>query len=126
MMSPTPNEFSRIDFSRGPVSRDASEPEASEFGPYPGPDIVPPETPSDAQFSSNRSGDPRDLLAQTETGVRAHAEMNLAYGLTQPVATLGSHAWLRDSLADPSTSEPGNAIPDEVRGVPLQRTPPNK
>ena len=125
-MCPTPNEFSRIDFSRGPVSRDASEPEGSQFGPYPSSELVP--TPGDPplQFSSNHSGDPRDLLAKTEAGVKAHAEMNLAYGLTQPVATLGSHPWLRDSLSDPGTSEPANAIPNQVRGVPLQRTPPNK
>ena len=123
---PTPNEFSRIDFSRGPVSRDASEPEASQFGPYPGSELIP--TPGDPslQFSSDTSGDPRDLLAQAEAGVKAHAEMNLAYGLTQPIATLGSHPWLRDSVADPGTSEPANAIPNQVRGVPLQRTPPNK
>ena len=125
-MMPTPNEFSRIDFARAPRSQDASEPEASNFGPYPGADLVPPETRSDAQFSSDTSGDPRDLLAQTEAGVKAHADMNLAYGLTQPVATLGSHPWLRDSLADPSPSEPGNAVPNEGRGVPLQRTLPNK
>jgi hypothetical protein len=62
---PTPNEFSKIDFSREPVSRDASEPEASQFGPYPGPDIVPPETRSDARFSSKVSGDPRDLARET-------------------------------------------------------------
>jgi hypothetical protein len=123
---PTPNEFSRIDFSRGPVSRDASEPEASGFGPYPGPDIVPPETRSDAQFSSDTSGDPRDLLESTRSGVQAHADINACYGLTQPIATPGSHPWLRDSLADPSTSEPANAQPNQVRGVPLQRTPPNK
>ena len=124
-MSPTPNEFSRIDFSRGPVSRDASEPEVSQFGPYPGADIVPPETRSDAQFSSNHSGDPRHLLESTRSGVQAHADLNACYGLTQPIATLGSHPWLRDSLADPGTSEPGN-VPNQVRGVPLQRTPPNK
>jgi hypothetical protein len=54
-MSPTPNEFSRIDFSRGPVSRDASEPEASQFGPYPGPDLVPTEgEPKQWQVSSDK------------------------------------------------------------------------
>ena len=123
---PTPNEFSRIDFSRGPVSRDASEPEASQFGPYPGSELVP--TPGDPplQFSSDTNGNPEALLNSTRSSVQAHADMNACYGLTQPVATLGSHPWLRDSLADPSTSEPGNAIPNQVRGVPLQKLAPNK
>jgi hypothetical protein len=125
-MSPTPNEFLRIDFARAPRSQDASEPEASNFGPYPGADLVPPETRSDAQFSSDTSGDPRDLLESTRSGVQAHADINACYGLTQPVATLGSHPWLRDSLADPGTSEPASAAPDRVRGVPMQRQAPNK
>ena len=38
---PTPNEFSRIDFGRSQPAQDA--PEASQFGPYPGPDLVPTE-----------------------------------------------------------------------------------
>jgi hypothetical protein len=72
---PTPNEFSKIDFSRGPVSRDASEPEASQFGPYPGPDIVPSETRSDAQFTSKLSGDPRDLARETDDSQSAFASL---------------------------------------------------
>jgi hypothetical protein len=66
------------------------------------------------------------LLESTRSGVQAHADLNACYGLTQPIATPGSHPWLRDELATPTTDEPSNAIPNEVRGVPLQRTPPNK
>jgi hypothetical protein len=123
---PTPNEFSRIDFSRAPASQDASEPEASQFGPYPGPDLVPPETRSDAQFSSDTNGRPEALLNSTRSSVQAHADLNLAYGLSQPAATLGQHPWLRDSCADPTTAEPGPAEPDKVRGVPMRREAPNK
>ena len=72
---PTPNEFSKIDFSRGPVPRDASEPEASQFGPYPGPDIVPPETRSDAQFTSDTSGDPESLAADSMDSQNTFAEL---------------------------------------------------
>jgi hypothetical protein len=72
---PTPNEFSKIDFSRGPVPRDASEQEGSSFGPYPGPDIVPPETRSNAQFSSDNSGDPESLAADSMDSQNAFAEL---------------------------------------------------
>src|SRR5271169_1213771 len=97
---PTPNDYSRSDFGGkqdpSSYSQDPSEGVTGEFGatipkdPFYVPEY--PENipaPGDAplQSSSNRSGDPLDLLAQTEASVRAHAEMNLAYGLTQPIAT---------------------------------------
>src|SRR5260370_21358809 len=62
-------------------------------------------------FSSNKPGDPRELLEQTRAGVDAPASMNESYGLCQPVATLGSHLWLRDSLTNTSEKEAGNAEP---------------
>lgn len=46
--------------------------------------------------------------------------MNEAYGLCQPVATMGSHPWLRDELAYPSPAEPGNAEPYAAAKVPFE------
>jgi len=63
------------------------------------------------RFSSDKPRDPRELLEQTRAGVDAHASMNESYGLCQPVATLGSHPWLRDSLTNTSEKEAGNAEP---------------
>ena len=56
------------------------------------------------QFSSDANGDPKALLESTRPGINAHASLNEAYGLMQPVATLGSHPWLRDSLTNTSES----------------------
>jgi hypothetical protein len=134
---PTPGDHDRVNLGGDNVSdykRRTSEGVTGEFGtslpsdtlPEYGDDLVPTPGNPPLQFSSDINGDPRDLLAQTDAGVKAHADMNLAYGLTQPIATLGSHPWLPDSLADPGTRAPGNAIPNQGRGVPLQRTPPNK
>jgi hypothetical protein len=73
---PTPNEFSRIDFSRGPVSRDASEPEASQFGPYPGPDLVPTEgEPKQWQVSSDKASTPKAMASETDDSQNAFAEL---------------------------------------------------
>ena len=72
------------------------------------------------QFSSKMSGDPRELLEQTRAGAEAHADLLESYGLCQPVATLGSHPWLRDSLTEPSALEPGNAAPDNQLGTPFR------
>jgi hypothetical protein len=73
---PTPNEFSRIDFSRGPVSRDAIEPEASQFGPYPGPDLVPTEgDPKQLQVSSDKASTPDAMATETDDSQNAFAEL---------------------------------------------------
>lgn len=79
-----------------------------------------------SQFSSDVNGDPKALLESTRAGIEAHADLNACYGLTQPVATLGSHPWLRDGLATTDTEEAGNAAPNQVRGVPMERMAPNK
>jgi hypothetical protein len=71
---PTPSEFSRTDFSRGPVSKDASEAEASQFGPYPGPSMVPSSAPS-RQFASDNSGDPESLAADSMDSQNAFSEL---------------------------------------------------
>jgi hypothetical protein len=67
--------------------------------------------PANRMFSQDKENDPRALLEQTRAGVDAHASMNAAYGLYQPVATLGSHPFLRDELANPTEREAGNAEP---------------
>jgi hypothetical protein len=73
---PTPNEFSRIDFSRAPASQDASEPEASQFGPYPGPDLVPTEgTPKQWQVSSDKASTPEAMATETQGSDNAFAEL---------------------------------------------------
>ena len=83
-------------------------------------------TPSDptsgptGQSSSRGSGDPVQLMNSTKAGIKAHADLNEAYGLCQPEATLGSHPWLRDSLADPSELEPGNAEPSIDQKMPFR------
>jgi hypothetical protein len=64
-MSPTPNEFSRIDFSRGPVSRDASEPET--FGPYPGSELVPTPGNPKLQFSEDKASTPEAMAKKPRT-----------------------------------------------------------
>ena len=136
---PTPGDYDRVNLGGDNVSdykRKTSEGMTGEFGTtipadapayaFEYPENIP--TPGDPplQFSSDTNGNPDALLNATRSSVQAHTDLNASYGLTQPVSTLGSHAWLRDGLADPGTSEPGNAAPNQVRGVPLQRTPPNK
>jgi hypothetical protein len=74
-MCPTPNEFSRIDFSRGPVSRDASEPEAA-FGPYPESELVPTEgEPKQLQVSSDKVSTPDAMATETDDNQNAFAEL---------------------------------------------------
>jgi hypothetical protein len=136
-MMPTPNDYSRVNLGGkadpSSYSQRTDEGVTGEFGtslpsdPLPefGGDLVPTPGDSELQFSSDTNGNPEALLAQTQASIKAHAEMNACYGLTQPIATLGSHPWLRDELATPGTSEPANAIPNQVRGVPMQRTSPN-
>jgi hypothetical protein len=73
---PTPNEFQRIDFSRGPVSRDASEPEASQFGPYPSSDLVSTEgEPKQWQVSSDKASTPEAMASETSESQNAFAEL---------------------------------------------------
>ena len=57
------------------------------------------------------NGDPKALLESTRECVEYHADLMDAYGYHQPTATLGSHPWLRDSLANPNDMEPGDAEP---------------
>lgn len=63
------------------------------------------------QFTSKLSGDPIELLESTRAQINAHAELMQAYGYNQPIATIGSHPFLRDELSNPTESEPGNAEP---------------
>jgi hypothetical protein len=134
---PTPGDFDRVNLGGksdpGSYTQNAND-TGGEFGtsipsdPYQleYPENIPHPSDPPLQFSSCVSGDPRDLLNSTRSGVQAHADINACYGLTQPVSTPGSHPWLRDSLATSGTDEPAGAQPNQVRGVPLQRTPPNK
>jgi hypothetical protein len=74
--------------------------------------------PDNRMFSQDKENDPRALLEQTRAGVDAHADMNAAYGLFQPVATLGSHPFLRDGLTNPTEREAGNAEPFPTEKLP--------
>lgn len=74
------------------------------------------------QSSSKMSGDPKELLQNAKEGVESHADLVNAYGYNLPVATLGSHAWLRDELANPSQEEPGNAAPEVNFKVPKRQS----
>ena len=135
---PTPGDFDRVNLGGksdpGSYAQNTNEGTPGEFGTsipsdpyqleYPENNPAPSGEPS--QFSSRTSGDPRDLLNSTRSGVQAHADINACYGLTQPVATPGSHPWLRDELATPGTNEPANAVPTPMRGVPIQKQTPNK
>jgi hypothetical protein len=66
---------------------------------------------SNRMFSQDKENDPIRLMEQTRAGIDAHASLNESFGLYQPVATLGSHPFLRDELANPTEREPGNAEP---------------
>ena len=79
---------------------------------YPGNNMVPDNVPS-KQFSSKMSGDPKELLQSARSGVDAHADLMAAYGYNQPMATMGSHPWLRDELTVTSEREPGNQMPSD-------------
>jgi hypothetical protein len=130
-----PNVFSRVSFGGDNTSdykTRSSQGQTGNFGQAVGPNgpkastnQVPSPSPS-KQFSSDTNGNPNALLAASRPSVDAHASLNECYGLTQPIATPGSHPWLRDSLTNTSTEEAGNAGPNQVRGVPLQRSAPNK
>jgi len=77
---------------------------------YSGDNMVPDSVPS-KQFSSDKEGDPKKLVRQAVDCINSHADLMNAYGYHQPVATLGSHPWLRDELTVTSEMEPGNAEP---------------
>lgn len=82
-----------------------------------GDDMIPEPVPS-MQFSSNKQGDPKKLVREAVDSINAHADLMDTYGYHQPVATLGSHPWLRDELANPTELEPGNAEPIAGMKVP--------
>lgn len=67
--------------------------------------------PENKQFSSDVTGNPEELLQQTRACVDQHADLIQVYGYHQPIATLGSHPWLRDELTNTGEMEPGNAEP---------------
>jgi hypothetical protein len=69
---------------------------------------------------SQVNGDPKALLASTKDCVEAHSDLNYIQGLCQPVATLGCHPWLRDSLSTTGEDEPGNAEPAQGLKVPFE------
>jgi hypothetical protein len=83
-MSPTPNEFSRINFGSSQESyRTHSEETAGESGqvepsltyPATSTDQVPSPSGLEAQFTSNVSGNPRDLARETDDSQNAFAEL---------------------------------------------------
>jgi hypothetical protein len=74
--------------------------------------------PTNSQFSQDKEGDPIRLMESTRTAVNAHADLNQSYGLNQPVATLGSHPFLRDELSNPTEREAGNAEPFPTEKLP--------
>ena len=103
---------SYVNTERESVSGEYGQCQPGSFGPYPGTDIVPSPSPS-RQFSSDKNGDPRAMLQSTASSIASHASLNEAYGLMQPVATIGSHPWLRDSLTNTGDMEAGNMEPSQ-------------
>jgi len=86
-----------------------------------GDNMVPDPVPS-KQFSSDKEGDPKKLVRQATVSVYAHSDMMKAYGYNLPVATMGSHPWLRDELATQDETEPGNAEPRLELKIPKRDT----
>jgi hypothetical protein len=86
-----------------------------------GDNMVPDPVPS-KQFSSDKEGDPKKLVRQATSSIDAHSDLLYASGLNQPVATYGTHAWLRDELANPGEREPGNAEPVRDYKVPRRQS----
>ena len=134
---PTPNDYSDLRFDKS-QSVERQENNLGVSGEY-GYDRRPAdfETPTptsgypnvfgygadagDRQFSQDKEGDPIRLMEQTRASIQAHGDLNEAYGLCQPVQDLGTHCWLRDSLAEPSEREPGNAEPQQDVKTPFRR-----
>ncbi len=110
--------FSDVRMSGAPKSGEYGQVTGQTLGNFVGTDMVPSPSPS-KQFSSDKSGNPIELLNQTKANVEYHANLNEAYGLTQPIAGLGIHPWLRDGLAGDSEDEPGNAQPKPGIRVPF-------
>jgi hypothetical protein len=77
--------------------------------------------PTNSQFSQDKENDPIRLMEQTRAGIDAHANLNESFGLYQPVATLGSHPFLRDELSNPTEREAGNAEPFPTVKLPKRR-----
>lgn len=125
---PTGSEFADVRFGQSEQSYKGSERESvsGEYGQCipqtlgrftSGDDMIPEPVPS-MQFSSNKQGDPKKLVREAVDSINAHANLIDAMGYHQPVATLGSHPWLRDELANPTELEPGNAEPIAGMKVP--------
>jgi hypothetical protein len=135
---PTNSEYDNVQLGgsnsvsrgEGKMGRDLGDSYGQESGELPTrtPENVYPNTTNSTgmdehnrQFSSDVNGDPKALLQQAREGVDAHADLMQAYGLNQPVATLGSHPWLRDELANPTELEPGNAEPTVDLKIPKRQ-----
>ena len=117
---PTPNDYSRLILGGSPKQGEYGQVQPSDTLHEPGDDMVPNPVPS-KQFSEGRSGDPKTLLENARQGVNDHADLIHDYGYTMPVATLGQHPWLRDSLAVPTEREPGAAQPNPEFAIPTKR-----
>jgi hypothetical protein len=112
---------SYVTTERESISGEFTTCKPGETGPYPGTDMVPSPTPS-KQFSSDKEGDPKKLVRQATVSVNAHSDLMKAYGYNLPVATMGSHPWLRDELATQDETEPGNAEPRLELKIPKRDT----
>ena len=66
------------------------------------------------------NGDPKALLESVKPEIQNNSDLNYIYGLCQPIATLGSHPWLRDSCATTGEDEPGDAQPKSGMKVPFE------
>jgi hypothetical protein len=123
---PTNNEFSRVDFGKpdGTGQGESGHPLNDTYRKI---DTALTSDPSASLFSSTfREGqEPENLLnwqrEKVDQQIQGHADILADAGLTAPIATLGTHPWMRDGIADPGLREPGNAEPDGKRGVPMQR-----
>lgn len=122
---PTGSDFSRVDFTKQDQSYASHGDNATgEYGqvvpsstlPDPAQDNYPNPfgygfDANNRQFSSDVDGDPIALCQSTKPGIDAHADMQYAFGLCSPVAGLGTHGWLRDSLTNTGQKQPGNEQP---------------
>jgi len=86
-----------------------------------GDDIV-PEPVQSKQFHGDKEGDPKKLVRQATASIGHHSDLLKASGLRMPIATYGTHPWLRDELSTPGEEEPGQAEPDRDLKVPLRKS----